>query len=74
MNKLFITIALFLIPLVSPLSAKEKILKCEPLQNRHLPPSYYKMKTSFLGFTSYYLRKNNEWLPFCKDKGSQLRV
>jgi hypothetical protein len=70
MTKLLAAITLLLSLLVSPLLAKEKILKCEPLQNRFLPPSYYKMKTSFLGFTSYYLRQNNKWIPFCRDKGS----
>ncbi len=72
MTKLLTITSLLLTLLVSPLIAKEKILKCDPLKNRYLPSSYYKTKTSFYIFKSYYLRVGENWMPFCKNKGSAI--
>ena len=70
MTKLLATTILLLTLLVSPLIAKEKILRCDPAQNQFHPSSYYKMKTSFFMFKSYYLRIGEKWMPFCKGEGS----
>jgi hypothetical protein len=73
MTKLLATTTLFLTLLVSPLMAKDKILKCYPWGDygRHTKDyNYYKMTTSFFGKKTYYIRDNVTWKPFCEDENS----
>lgn len=76
MFKYLIIIIAFLFSVVckpiffSPLLAEEKILSCNPLKSPRLPSSYYKMKTSYFMFKSYYLRVGEKWMPFCKGTGT----
>ena len=70
MPKLLLTLTIIATFIFFPLIANEKTLRCKPIPNQFLPSSYYKMKTSFMMFSSYYLRVEEKWEPFCKDKGS----
>ena len=70
MTKLLATTTLLLTLLVSPLMAKEKILKCNPKNSETPSYSYYRMKSSFLGFNPYSIRIGDRWMPFCKADGS----
>jgi len=70
MTKLLTTTTLFLTLLVSPLMAKEIMMKCTPYEGffevwkKDIP--VYKYKSSFFG-DKVFVRKSGEWIPFCTD-------
>ena len=69
MTKLLATTILLLTLLVSPLMAKEKILKCYTqgdASKAFSQSEFYKMKSSVFGRKSYFVKDNLDWIPFCK--------